>query len=41
VRRAQAVALVMRTATWYLATDARLPGVSSGLIAFSVSSAVR
>jgi glyoxylase-like metal-dependent hydrolase (beta-lactamase superfamily II) len=38
---AQAVSLVIRRATWYLPTEARLPGVSSGLIAFSVSSAVR
>lgn len=40
-RLAQAVSLVIRRATWYLPTEARLPGVSSGLIAFSVSSAVR
>lgn len=40
-RRAQAVALDMRTATWYLPTEPRLPGVSSGDIAFSVASAVR
>jgi hypothetical protein len=38
---AQVVALVIRTATWYRATEARLPGVSSGDIAFSVASAVR
>jgi len=30
------VALVIRTAMSYLATDARLPGVSPGDIAFSV-----
>ena len=37
----QVVVLVIRIAISYFATDARLPGVSSGDIAFSVRSAVR